>query len=172
MAENFFNTVVIRRKSSDQRKIVNAPHWFIQRDLDVLEGIMKIRSSQPSHRFDNFTTYTVLLTLMHHDRHPILFWYFLLNFSNIWQKEIRKFVTFKEVKFFAFSLPSSLSRYLWFIGWSCDRPLSWGRLRTLFSENRPTARWVNEKQWGQSFSEVALFTKFIKFHKKVTHLYI
>ena len=31
-----------------------------QRDLDVLEGILKMRSSQPSPRFDDFTTYTVL----------------------------------------------------------------------------------------------------------------
>ena len=31
-----------------------------QRELDVLEGILKMRSSQPSHRFDDFTTYTVL----------------------------------------------------------------------------------------------------------------
>ena len=157
MAENFFNTVVIRRKSSDQRKIVNAPHWFIQRDLDVLEGIIKIRSSQPRHRFYNFTTYTVLNFGV--PWHPNLFWYFLSNFFYIWRKGSWKFVTLKKVQNLAFSLLSSSSRYLWFIGWSCDRPLSWGRLRTLFSENRPTARRVNETQWGQSFSEVALFTK-------------
>ena len=47
---------------------------------------MKIRSSQPSHRFDNFTTDTVLLTLMHHDRHPI----FLIFFYEIFPISDRK----------------------------------------------------------------------------------
>ena len=31
-----------------------------QRELDVLEGILKMRNSQPRHIFDYFTKYTVL----------------------------------------------------------------------------------------------------------------
>ena len=33
--------------------------YTVQRDLDVLEGILKIRSSQPSHIFADFNAYTV-----------------------------------------------------------------------------------------------------------------
>ena len=31
-----------------------------QRDLDILEGIPKMRRSQPSHIFDDFTTYPAI----------------------------------------------------------------------------------------------------------------
>ena len=35
--------------------VIRGP-WFKQRDLNVLEGTLKMKSSQPSHRFDDFTT--------------------------------------------------------------------------------------------------------------------
>ena len=60
---HYINIVCIRLDTQESSYLMdcniskqNAVDGPRQRDLDVLEGILKMRSAQPSHRFDDFTT--------------------------------------------------------------------------------------------------------------------